>query len=150
TQQLEGPEKGSWPWLNFGLGPWESPLSRYQGAAIAAIAVGTAAVRPSTEDDALPRARLDLLRGYLRGRFDRQDLHNRLWTLWASTAIDGLLGSTERDRLVSQILHKQRDDGGWCLATLGEYKRLYGTPHPMESDGYATGLIHRLWRPVEP
>src|SRR5262249_23935413 len=27
------------------------------------------------------------------------------------------------------------------LATLGDYKRLDGTPQPRESDGYATGLI---------
>ena len=141
TQVVEGPEKGSWSWLNFGLGPWESERSRYQGAALAAITVGTAGVDPSTKDDARPRARLDLLREYLRSRFDRQDLHNRSWTLWASTTIDGLLSTAERDRLISQILAKQRDDGGWCLATLGDYKRLDGTPQPMTSDGYATGLI---------
>jgi squalene-hopene/tetraprenyl-beta-curcumene cyclase len=141
TQLVEGPEKGSWPWLNFGLGPWESERSRYQGAALAAIAVGTAAVDPGTGDDVKPRARLDLLRGYLRSRFDGQDLHNRIWTLWASTTLDGLLSPAERDRLVSQVLAKQRDDGGWCLATLGDYKRLDGTPQPMMSDGYATGLV---------
>ena len=141
TQLIEGPEKGSWPWLNFGLGPWESERSHYQGAALAAIAVGTASVDPSTEDEATPRARLNLLRGYLRGRFDSQDLHNRIWTLWASTTMDGLLSTAERDRLISQILVKQRDDGGWCLATLGDYKRLDGTPQPMTSDGYATGLV---------
>jgi squalene-hopene/tetraprenyl-beta-curcumene cyclase len=141
TQLVEGPEKGSWPWLNFGLGPWESERSRYQGAALAAIAVGTAAVDPGTGEDVKPRARLDLLRGYLRSRFDSQDLHNRIWTLWAATTLDGLLSPVERDRLVSQILAKQRDDGGWCLATLGDYKRLDGTPQSMMSDGYATGLV---------
>ncbi|HZW30779.1 MAG TPA: hypothetical protein VFF52_08740 [Isosphaeraceae bacterium] len=141
TQLLEGPEKGSWPWLNFGLGPWESERSHYQGAAVAAIAVGTAGVDPSPQDPARPPARLDLLRGYLRSRFDSQDLHNRIWTLWASTTLDGLLSTAEHDQLIKQILAKQRDDGGWCLATLGNYKRLDGTPQPSTSDGYATGLV---------
>jgi hypothetical protein len=141
TQQVEGPEKGSWPWLNFGLGPWEADPSRYQGAALAALAVGTAPVDPTVGGDKLSPSRLDLLRSYLRGRFDSQNLHNRIWTLWASTLIDGLLTPEKRDRLLSQIFARQRDDGGWSLATLGDYKRQDGTPHPSVSDGYATGLI---------
>src|SRR5262249_49751920 len=69
------------------------------------------------------------------------DLHNRIWALWASTTLEGLLAPAERDRLVRQILAQQRDDGGWCLPTPGEDKRLDGTPHPMVSDGFATGLV---------
>jgi hypothetical protein len=141
TQVVEGPEKGSWPWLNFGLGPWEADPSRYQGAALAALAVGTAAVDLSAGGEALPRARLDLLRTYLRSRFDDQDLHNRIWTLWASTLLDGLLAPAQRDRLIHQVLAKQRDDGGWSLASLSDYKRQDGTPQASVSDGYATGLI---------
>jgi hypothetical protein len=141
TQLRDGPEKGSWPWLNFGLGPWESPRSHYQGAAVAAIAVGTAALDPGANSGAIPRARLDSLRDYLHGRFDGQDVHNQVWTLWAATAIDGILSPAERDSLIGRVMAKQREDGGWCLPALTDYKRLDGTPQPMVSDGYATGLV---------
>src|SRR5262249_17777330 len=145
TQLVEGPEKGSWPWINFGMGPWESDESRYQGAAVAAIAVETAVPGREPDDEARPPPRIDLLRGDLPGRFANQNLHNPLWALWASTSLAGLLSTPERDRLVAQVLVKQRDDGGWCLASLGDYKRLDGTPQATVSDGYATGLaVHVL------
>ncbi len=41
-QQVDGPDAGSWNWLDFGLRPWEASESRYYGAALAAIAVGSA------------------------------------------------------------------------------------------------------------
>src|SRR5207245_2296242 len=42
TQATDGPQQGSWDWLDFGLQPWEAKTARYHGAALAAIAVGTA------------------------------------------------------------------------------------------------------------
>ena len=42
TQATEGDDAGSWDWLNFGLEPWEANHSRAFGAALAAIAVGSA------------------------------------------------------------------------------------------------------------
>jgi hypothetical protein len=141
TQLVEGPNKGSWPWLNFGLGPWESDDSPYMGATMAAIAMATAAPDRSKSRDLVPPDRIDLLRSYLRDRFNDQNLHNRVWALWASLKLDGLLSAQERERLVEQILAKQRDDGGWCLTSLGHYKRLDSTPLETVSDGYATGLV---------
>ena len=41
-QQADGPDAGSWDWLDFGLRPWEASEARYYGAALAAIAVGSA------------------------------------------------------------------------------------------------------------
>src|SRR5437588_2451710 len=39
-QETTGDQAGAWPWLDFGLRPWESRTARYYGAALAAIAVG--------------------------------------------------------------------------------------------------------------
>src|SRR5215813_10145029 len=61
-----GELKGAWAWLNFHYEPWESNASGYFGAALAAIAVGTApgnyAAGPEIQEQ------LKLLRDYLRGR----------------------------------------------------------------------------------
>ena len=41
-QQARGDQAGAWPWLQFDLSPWEARDSPYYGAALAALAVGTA------------------------------------------------------------------------------------------------------------
>ena len=44
---------------------------------------------------------------------------------------------------IGRLLALQRDDGGWNLPSLGDWKRLDGTPNDKgaPSDGYATGLV---------
>ena len=42
NQVTDGKDKGSWEWINFGMDPWEGESSRYMGACLAAIAVGSA------------------------------------------------------------------------------------------------------------
>jgi squalene-hopene/tetraprenyl-beta-curcumene cyclase len=61
--------------------------------------------------------------------------------LWASLTLDGILTPEQRKEFTAQILAKQQDDGGWNLASLGEYKRIDGSAQEVASDGYATGLI---------
>jgi squalene-hopene/tetraprenyl-beta-curcumene cyclase len=142
TQVREGPDAGSWAWLNFGLGPWETGKGRYFGATLAAIAAGKAPGYLAGADfDSALRARVDALRAYLRGRYAAEDLHNRVWLLWASSGMEGLLNAEERDKLIEQILAKQQADGGWSLSDLGDYKRSDKTPLVTTPDGYATGLI---------
>jgi squalene-hopene/tetraprenyl-beta-curcumene cyclase len=142
TQVREGPDAGSWAWLDFGLGPWETGRGRYFGATLAALAAGKApGYLAGADSDPALRARLDALRTYLRGHYAGQDLHNRVWLLWASSEMEGLLNAKERDQLVEQILAKQQPDGGWSLSTLGDYKRSDKTPQVETPDGYATGLI---------
>jgi squalene-hopene/tetraprenyl-beta-curcumene cyclase len=143
--QGEGPEAGSWDWLNFGLEPWESGSARFYGATLAAIAVGTA---PSYYQ---PGAAADVdksvkrLQGYLQGQLKTQNLNNRIWMLWASTALDGLLDKDQRSQIAQAILDKQQDDGGWCLSSFGKYTRAGGEAQETASDGYATGLaLHVL------
>jgi squalene-hopene/tetraprenyl-beta-curcumene cyclase len=71
------------------------------------------------------------------------DLHHKTWLLWASLKLDGLMTAAERERTVKELLALQRDDGGWSLPSLGDWKRRDGKPNDKKapSDGYATGLV---------
>jgi hypothetical protein len=141
VQTRTGNDKGSWDWLDFGLEPWESKHARYFGAALAAVAVGTAPGYYAKGDDAALDANVDLLRGYLKAGFAGQNLYNRAWALWASAKFDGVLTKEEQKKVVDQLLEKQQADGGWSLPSLGTYVRGDGTDQETASDGYATGLI---------
>jgi squalene-hopene/tetraprenyl-beta-curcumene cyclase len=137
-QMKTGPNNGAWTWLNFNYEPWESPNSPYFGAALAALAVGSApegyASSPEIQD------RLKALRGY----FDRQhanvSLLNQLMGLWASGRIPGLLTNEQRQATVDAAFASQQADGGWATSSLGAYQRVDKTPNDTKTDGYATAL----------
>lgn len=135
TQRTDGPDAGSWDWLDFGLEPWEAGDGRFYGATLAARAAGhdpkSAEVRP----------RVDRLRGYLRSKAADQGLFNRVALLRASADLDGLLTEPARTKLVDEVLATQNPDGGWSLASLGDYERSDGTPEDKGSDGFATGFV---------
>jgi hypothetical protein len=141
VQSRTGEDKGSWDWLDFGLEPWESKGARYHGAAQAAIAVGTAPGYYTPGADAATEGRVKLLRGYLRARLPGQNLYNRVWALWASTQLKGVLAKDEQQGIIRQLFDKQRADGGWSLSALGPFVRRDGTTPDTASDGYATGLV---------
>ena len=71
------------------------------------------------------------------------DLHHKTYLLWASLALDGLMGKAERQRTLKALLALQREDGGWSLPSLGAWRRQDGKPRDKDapSDGYATGLV---------
>ena len=81
-QMRTGDLTGAWAWLSFRLEPWEGAESAYFGAALAAVAVGTApdgyASGPGHS------GQVKLLRGYLSKQLERQPTFNRLMLLWAS------------------------------------------------------------------
>jgi hypothetical protein len=141
TQLRASEHQGSWDWLDFNMGPWEEKEARYFGAAMAAIAVGTAPSYYTAGSDADIDARVKLLQGYLAAALPRQNLHNRVWGLWAATKIEGTLSKAEKKQLVDQLLDKQQEDGGWSLPSLGRWARSDGTEQETASDGYATGLV---------
>ncbi|MGH8259036.1 MAG: hypothetical protein ACREUG_05030, partial [Steroidobacteraceae bacterium] len=62
-QASNGPDAGSWPWIQFNNEPWEAPDSRYYGAALAAMAVGLAPAEYRARPDV--QTALGALRGYL-------------------------------------------------------------------------------------
>ena len=150
-QQTTGEQAGAWPWLNFGLRPWESTTATYFGAALAAIALGrepqayahTAEIQPN----------IDILRTYLRThtdqpfwsrlvrRGDDPSLFNRAMLLWASARLPMLLSPDERRGIVVALWKAQASDGSWKLASLGHWVPGSGVSPDSAGDGYATGLI---------
>ena len=139
-QQTTGSQRGAWQWLRFANEPWEADDSDYYGAALAAIAVGTAPAnyraRPEIQNN------LEMLRDYLNRQAAAQPAFNRLVLLWASERWPGLLMADQQYAIFDEVLAKQRGDGGWSLTSLaGSWKRHDGTPQEEKSDGYATGLV---------
>ncbi len=137
-QRQSGDKAGAWVWLNFHNAPWESSESEYQGAALAALAVSLAPDHYRDTREIQPN--LNLLRAFLRREYDAQPLLNRVYLLWASARLPGLLTTEERTALVSSLEAQQQPDGGWSLAQLGTWKRRDNTAVETRSDGYATGL----------
>jgi hypothetical protein len=148
TQESAGDERGSWDWLNFNYEPWESPGGRYYGAVLAAIAVATAPGYYQPGADPRTDEHVALVRDYLRDRREKQNTFNRLWLMWASRGLDGLLTPDEREASIAKVLELQQDDGGWRLASLGEFKRHDETRQSTASDGYATGLVLHVLQTV--
>jgi squalene-hopene/tetraprenyl-beta-curcumene cyclase len=148
AQQLTvGKAKGSWPWLEFQLAPWESN-SEYYGATLAALAVGAAPANyrslPGIQD------KMNLLREYLVRELASQILMDRLMVLWASTKVPGLLTRAQQTSIIDEALSKQRTDGGFSLSSFsGMSKQSDYGPLETRSDGYATGLVTLVLQEVE-
>lgn len=130
---------GGWAWLHFGLAPWESDGAEYFGAALAAVAVGTAPGR-YWEHEA-PPDRLDLLRAYLLDEWRSRPLFDQVMLAWAGGELPDLLSAEETASVVSDLGRVQNADGGWSLSSLREWPREDGSVQDVSSDGYATGLV---------
>ena len=138
-QRQDGPDKGGWRWLAFGLAPWETHESEIWGASLAALALRAA---PGYASEGSAQGPATLLEDYLR-RKAREPLnrHSRLGLLWASTFWPGLMQPSDAAAITAEILSVQRSDGGFGLAELGRWERGDGSPPPEGGDGYATGLV---------
>ena len=151
-QKSTGDEKGSWDWLQFDQEPWEANDSGYYGAALAAMAVGGApggyAASPEIQGN------LQMLREYLNRESATQSTVNRVFLLWASTKLPGVLEAEQQKAIIHEVLSKQQSDGGWRLASIvwrwrgwslkslaNIWLREDGTPLEGKSDGVATGLV---------
>jgi len=151
-QQKAGDNRGSWLWLQFNQEPWEADDSPYYGSALAAMAVGTAPENYGSSPEI--QNNLQLLREYLKRKSAAQSTINRVFLLWASTKLPGLLQPQQQKTIINEVLSKQQADGGWRLASLtwrwnnwslhglvNMWIREDGTPMDGKSDGVATGLI---------
>jgi squalene-hopene/tetraprenyl-beta-curcumene cyclase len=151
-QLTGGDAKGAWQWQEFELKPWESRGSQYYGAALAALAVGTApeGYRGTPEI----QTNVKMLIDYLQGKANEQSPLNRVTLLWASTKLPGLITSQQKQAIIDEMLAKQRSDGGWSLSSValtwrdlnleslfGKWKRDDGTPQEVQSDALATGFV---------
>src|SRR5208282_1445686 len=133
-QQTTGDQKGAWPWLRFKNEPWEADDSDFYGAALAAIAVGTAPenyrAKPEIQNN------MKMLSEYLNRTYAAQTLSNRAVLLWASAKLPGLIDPVRQKALTTELLGKQQPDGGWSLTSMaGDWKRHDGTPQEDLSDG---------------
>lgn len=139
-EQLKtGEAGGAWSWLQFHNAPWEGD-SQYWGATLAALAIGTAPGNYRSSPEI--QEGLNLLRGYLVRERASQILIDRMFLLWASTKVPGILDGKQQQAIVEEALGKQNEDGGFSLSTfVGAWKRHDNTPLEMESDGFATGVV---------
>ncbi|HVC97633.1 MAG TPA: SMP-30/gluconolactonase/LRE family protein, partial [Pirellulales bacterium] len=128
---------GGFDWLKCGWPPMES--DDHFGATMAAIGVGVAPEGYAQTDTA--KVGVEKIRNYLRAN-PAPTLHHRAMVLWASTYHDGFLATDERKAVVDDLLAKQHADGGWGLASLGDWKRVDNLEQdPATSDGYGTGFV---------
>ena len=137
-QNQAGDKAGSWTWINFHNGPWESDESQYWGSTLAALAVGMTPADYRKQPEV--QTGLNLLRNYLRREYSTQPLINKVALLWASARLGGILTDKEKVELVAALAAKQQKDGGWSLTDLGTWKRHDDTSLETRADGYATGL----------
>jgi squalene-hopene/tetraprenyl-beta-curcumene cyclase len=138
-QKTSGDDAGAWSWLDFELAPWEVASAQYYGAAMAALAAGTA----PGDYQGLPEIQdnLRLLRDYLERNYAAQSLHNRLELLWASTRLRGLVAANRRASIIEAAVQAQNADGGWSASGLIAPSSEPGLQRDPASDGYATGLV---------
>lgn len=129
---------GAWTWNKHELPPQED--DDYYGAVYAAVGVGHAPEGYARSEPA--REGVARLKECLR-KNPPPDLHHKTFLLWASLKLDGLMTAAAREQTVKELLALQREDGGWNLPSLGNWKRHDGRPNDKQaaSDGYATGLV---------
>lgn len=121
-------DDGGWPWLDFGLEPWEHDDAF--GVAMAALAAASAPAGPGQD------AGLAKLRAHVEAHFDSASLHDRVALLWAAGSMPELLTEPQRDLVTRALDAAQHSDGSFALADL-----LPGvTATPPSGDGYATAL----------
>jgi len=145
-------DDGAWKWLKCNWPPMEH--DDYFGATYAALGVGLAPDDYAHSPAA--KAGIDKLRGYLK-KNAAPDLHHRAMLLWASMKLDGLLEARDRDAIIKSLLAIQREDGGWNLPALGDYKRHQkdkdakpiANDKNAPSDGYGTGFVVYVLRQAE-
>ncbi len=126
---------GAWTWNQTHLAPLED--DDYFGAVFAALGVGAAPDGYSKSAEA--KKGLSKLRSYFQ-KNRPPNLHHKVWLLWASTKMDGLLTPAERQQTVEEVLKLQQADGGWSLPSLWKPIPMGAKGNRPASDGYATGL----------
>jgi squalene-hopene/tetraprenyl-beta-curcumene cyclase len=129
-------EDGGFAWIKCDWPPMES--DDYFGATMALIGVGAAP--ENYRDTAEAKAGIERLKNYLAAN-PPPSLHHKLMLLWAASYLDGVVPAGERKTWLTELSELQHADGGWSLASLGDWKRADDTPQDTKtSDGYASGL----------
>lgn len=130
-------DDGGFDWLKCDWPPMES--DDHYGVTLAALAVGLAGEEYAQRDGV--QSGVDGIRKYLAEN-PGPTLHHRAMVLWAARHLDGLLDEVQQANVVAELRSLQKDDGGWGLATLGDWKRGDESPQDTDSsDGYGTGFV---------
>jgi squalene-hopene/tetraprenyl-beta-curcumene cyclase len=131
-------KNGAWTWIKCNWPPLEH--DDYFGAVLAAVGVGVAPDDYARSDTA--KAGLARLKDYF-AKSPPPTLHHRAWLMWASMKLDGLMSKEVRDKTIKDLLALQKEDGGWSLPSLGDWKGNDGRENNTKapSDGYGTGLV---------
>jgi len=130
-------EDGGWTWMKNNEPP--SEIDDQYGTAMAAIGVGIAPDGYSKTP--IAQKGLEKIRQHFRNN-PPVNMHHRAMRLLASLQIDGIMSEAERVEVVAGLFSLQKPDGGWGLATLGNWKRSDGKEQDYESsDGYGTGFV---------
>lgn len=130
-------EDGGWDWLKCGWPPMES--DDHYGVILAAIAVGVAPERYAQTEVA--KRGVEGIRRYL-SKNSPPTLHHSAMLLWAASYTEGLLTSEQKTEIVEKLRGLQREDGGWALASLGDWERADGKEQDTStSDGYGTAFV---------
>jgi squalene-hopene/tetraprenyl-beta-curcumene cyclase len=129
---------GAWNWIKCNWPPLEH--DDYFGAVLAAAGVANAPDDYAKTDSA--GKGLAKLRDYF-AKTPAPSLHHRAWLLWSSTKLDGLMSKAMREKTIKDLLVLQKEDGGWSLPSLGDWKGNDGRDNDTKapSDGYASGLV---------
>jgi len=129
-------DDGAFPWLKGDQPP--SEIDDHYGVTVAAIGAGVAPERYAETPPA--RAGLQKIRKYLAAHAP-EHLHHRAMRLLASRYAHGIMDEPQCREVVDQFFAIQKPDGGWGLATFGNWQRCDGQPQDCESsDGYGTGF----------
>ena len=140
TQLREGPNAGAWTWFSLDLDPWETTVSPYYGATLAALAVGSMPAAYRARPDVAPR--VAALIEYLRKNQAGQPLHNRLGLLWSARNLPGLMTKQAQAALIAELWKLQQKDHGWTLESLGPWGAHAKAPAAEPgSNAYATALV---------
>ena len=137
-QVKEGPDQGAWLWSDYNLDPWETKDSVSYGAALGALATGLAPADYQARPEI--RRNVEALTTYLRAAQASAPLHNRLFLLWASSKLHGLLPAADKAAILAELQRKQEADGGWTLASLGPWGKHEAAPPSVGSNSYVTAL----------
>lgn len=139
SQIREGKNRGAWEWPDFQRDPWATADSPFYGAALAALAVGTAPAAYQQRSEI--REPVNALAEYLQREQAAQPLHNRLALLWAASKLSVVLPMPSRQLIIDEVLRKQQPDGGWTIESLGPWKPRVEAPPSEGSSSYATAYV---------
>lgn len=129
-------EDGGFNWLKCQWPPMES--DDHFGATVALIGVGAAPGDYAATPAAVQGVKQ--LKKYLAAN-PPPTLHHKLMILWAASFQQGLATDDERKTWLEELTRLQQADGGWNIASFGDWKRGDDSAQDTTtSDGYATGF----------